>query len=1559
MLDTGAGGGSYISVDMWLRLKRRLGLSIDVSSAGALQAANPAASKVPPMRILGSVPVPVLLANDSRVRTVVVRVVQALPYAFILGADFFRTHFSTIDFRPGKGFKPTPSAPWVSFLGDVTRGALSNELHNARSNFASLTTLPQQPTDADISHRALSIRPAIPSHGDIAWEDTSSLEWDLRPVEQGVSVGGFTSVAVEAAPVGPMPQDRQLVMVVPKASFDLGTSVTVGIARAVMWWTPGMPVYCKLVNTSKVDAVLSGSPVVARLVALNVRDNTRFGSLFDTSPSTIDPPLPRADTLASEPSTDSDSEDTPPPKVDVKDANMGQLGALQKHQLVEVLSAFIEDGLFPIDPKRVPACIDGELELPLINEFCTPFAAKQRRFSPEERVMIQAEIKKLLDRGIIRRSMSPWAAQCLCVRKKDGTLRLCIDWRVLNKQLVSDSGGLGDMQTIFDGLKGKRYFSQLDLASGFHQLSISEKDRYKTAFRDAEGMLYEFTRAGFGLTVLPSAFTRTVKTALGYLKDVHSWLDDILIASETWEEHLATLSVVLKRLQDAGLSVNFAKCIFGAASMEFLGMVIDSSGIYPAPSKLEAIARMPRPQTVEELRTFLGMTGYLRQFVRGYSLISAPLTDLLRNKDFASKRARKLPIPWGDAEQSAFDTLRDELASPTVLAFPDPNNEFELHTDASAVGAGAVLMQKVGDSLRVVAFASHRFSRTDARRGPTERECMAVLWAVQHYRPYLLGRRFKLVTDCSALTWLFRSRDLCPKLHRWALRLAEHDMVLEWRAGTQHVLPDALSRLPHNPSPGADISDAFPDDATSAQPQQFVGPRGPQLDGVLLADLEAELAPTVPVVASLRSIPIDPTCFPFAACDSVPELPPRRSGRRRTPSVRLLPFKTFPPPVPFVDPRLSQVSQPTPVDAVLPKPPVESLRHENWGDACEVLSAGGGVPCTRTLDQAARTSIPIDRAVGILTEPKALRAQQRDDDFLGQVWKRLEQSKGAGNLSERKEDYQLDERGIIRYTDTRGKDLIAVPRLMVADVLALVHGLHGHAGVGATLALVRDHFHWPTVVKDTRQYVLSCGCRNRKRPTSRKAAMMPGRRAEPWDELEIDLLTLDVKSDSDNKYVLLVVDKASGFPFGFPLPSKQAVGVARILVELCLTFGVPRMIRCDGGSEFRADVVTHLCKWLKADIAFGPTDHPRGQGSVERLGGWLQELLAILCKSWPNRWDEYVSPALWIKRTLPDLSLPANMTPFELLFGRPPRTSVDSLVPKTDVTDADGGLDNFVERRKQNLLEVRLALEKRHDLRVSARLRANQSIERSSVGVVVSKGDLVLVRETSATRHRDSRGRKLQHDVYTGPWEVKEVPITGISVNVEMQGRKRRKRLVATSDVKRFYLRPPEIRHPLADEFAQFAWGRDFKAITGALEADELVTLVDCRRVKEASNRTRWQYKARSHAGVESGWMTEDAILKTFTPLQLDGFIALWHLYHPHDSPADSTPSTPRTAKSLSRKDALSLYPIGTQVKKDFGSGLILTGQVFDVRGRYWRVRYADNNWEELTRTELKRLLPN
>ena len=320
---------------------------------------------------------------------------------------------------------------------------------------------------------------------------------------------------------------------------------------------------------------------------------------------------------------------------------------------------------------------------------------------------------------------------------------------------------------------------------------------------------------------------------------------------------------------------------------------------------------MPRPTNIEELRAFLGLTGYLRQFVENYSIIAAPLTNILRNKEFATKRARKLPIPWTLEQEGAFASLKKSLASPTVLAFPNWNQPFTLHTDARSIGAGALLTQNHGSKKVVIAYASHRFSRTDSRRGPTERECMTVLWGVGHYRQFLAGRRFNLITDCSALTWLFRSRNLSPTLHRWALRLAEYYIVLRWRAGTENLMPDALSRLPLNTdTEPTDIDDSFPDDPSSSAPNHNVGPRGPTLYNIALADTPPDerghnYTPLAALFSHPRPTPlvkmpardhkqhsINPNMFPFAACAILDPGAPttlRRSQRRCTPSVRLRP----------------------------------------------------------------------------------------------------------------------------------------------------------------------------------------------------------------------------------------------------------------------------------------------------------------------------------------------------------------------------------------------------------------------------------------------------------------------------------------------------------------------------------------------------------------------------------------------------------------------------------------------------------------------------------------------
>ena len=534
-----------------------------------------------------------------------------------------------------------------------------------------------------------------------------------------------------------------------------------------------------------------------------------------------------------------------------------------------------------------------------------------------------------------------------------------------------------------------------------------------------------------------------------------------------------------------------------------------------------------------------------------------------------------------------------------------------------------------------------------------------------------------------------------------------------------------------------------------------------------------------------------------------------------------------------------------------------------------------------------------------------------------------------------------------------GKKVPVVPQCMVPDVIALVHLFHGDAGVGATMHFVKRYFFWPRTAGDVRQYVLSCSCRRLKRPTSRRVAMLPDRALEPWDELQMDILNIRRSLSIRQCVRLVVVDRASKFPFGFPLETKHAIGVATNCSTCSLTLGVPKCISCDGAIRVHAEVVKHVCRWMQApDIRFGPADHPRGQGAVERLGGWLQEMLSELCKLWPDRWDEYVSPALWMKRTLPDASLPSNMSPFELLFGRPPRTSLDTLVPLSGEAENTRGLDNFVEQRRQNMLEVRQVMERRNELRMEARAKANATILRPSAGVSADRGSLVLVRTPASLRHRDRRGMKLQHDVYTGPWTVVEVLEKGLSVQVEMRGLKQRSRRVSVADVKPFHVRPVHLRHSIADEFAQYAWGPDLKLPESSELLPTYQSLADCRQVVSQTGRLRWEFKGLSAGGVVSDWQDQSKMLQTFTPLQLDGFLALWHLYNPDAAVANPSPSP----NSLSRAEALRMFPLGLVVWKRFPGGTRLKGQVYDFKAPYWRVRYSEGIWEELTRTELQKL---
>ena len=329
------------------------------------------------------------------------------------------------------------------------------------------------------------------------------------------------------------------------------------------------------------------------------------------------------------------------------------------------------------------------------------------------------------------------------------------------------------------------------------------------------------------------------------------WLDDTLLHSASLADHFVLIEEMFDLLHQAGYSVHFQKSMFCMAEVEFFGAKVGRTGIRPAPSKIQAVRELEMPSTVGEVRASLGLAGYLRGFEPDFSSLTAPIADLLRDKAFSSKRARKLRVPWGVAQTEAFQAVISALITHPVLAVPDWNLSFALHTDASELAAGVVLTQEVENREAPLGYASHRFTRAEERLSPTDREVLGVLYGIEQFHTYLQHRRFTLVTDCAALTWLFTSQHLSSKMHRWSMRLMQFDINLKWRTGEDHTAPGALSRLRRKGSSEPPVDTAFPDDTTRAVDNQ--GPAGPMLDGVPLQIL----APTADAANTAES-PLDP-----------------------------------------------------------------------------------------------------------------------------------------------------------------------------------------------------------------------------------------------------------------------------------------------------------------------------------------------------------------------------------------------------------------------------------------------------------------------------------------------------------------------------------------------------------------------------------------------------------------------------------------------------------------------------------------------------------------------------
>jgi hypothetical protein len=415
-----------------------------------------------------------------------------------------------------------------------------------------------------------------------------------------------------------------------------------------------------------------------------------------------------------------------------------------------------------------------------------PIKQPARRLGPEKDKEVERQVTELQERGIIEPGNGAWSSPVVLVRKKDGSFRFCVDYRKLNAVTSGDAYPLPRIDESLDALAGSSYFSTLDLLSGYWQIPLDSDASEKAAFVTRSG-LWKWKVMSFGLCSAPATFERLMETVLRGLqwKSLLLYLDDVIVFSSDIESHITRLKEVFQRLRAANLKLKPAKCELFQRQVKYLGHIVSQQGVSTDPEKVSAVKDWPTPGCVTQLRKFLGTVGYYRRFCPQLATVAKPLNDLT---------AKGVTFNWTAECQAAFEELKDLLVSAPILGYPDPELEYILDTDASLVAAGAVLSQVQDGVERPVAYFSRTFNKAERNYCVTRRELLAVVLAVQHFRPYLYGRQFLLRTDHASLLWLRRRKEPEGQIARWLEILSEFRFKLVHRPGVRHGNADGLSR---------------------------------------------------------------------------------------------------------------------------------------------------------------------------------------------------------------------------------------------------------------------------------------------------------------------------------------------------------------------------------------------------------------------------------------------------------------------------------------------------------------------------------------------------------------------------------------------------------------------------------------------------------------------------------------------------------------------------------------------------------------------------------------------
>ena len=831
-----------------------------------------------------------------------------------------------------------------------------------------------------------------------------------------------------------------------------------------------------------------------------------------------------------------------------------------------------------------------------------PINLKVRRFNMKDKPLLKEKVEEMLRSDVIEPSNSPWSARALIVQKKDGTARFCVDYRALNAATKTDPFPLPNINDTLNDLSGSTLFTTVDLQSGFWQVQMAPEDRDKTGFTCEEGH-FRYKKMPFGLKNAPSTFSRMMKIVLHDLLGpiCLAFIDDVIIHSKTFDQHLIDVVKVLKRLDESGLKIKGKKCVFASKSIEFLGHNVSAEGISPSTKKVEAIVDMHPPKNLNEVMTVIGLFSYYRRFVENFGVIATPLYDLVNTMGGSKKTRSEKPVNLDEHPDclNAFETLKKALTSKPVLTFPTLGRAFRIYCDASSVGMGSILTQidDNGDE-KVIEYASKKFTETERRYSTTERECYAVVWSLRHFRHIIAYDEIIVYTDHSALTAFANAKKETEskpitgvRFPRWMHEVDTYRVTLTYLPGKDMSHADALSRPPFIHS-----VQELEHDEDSIDPSDF--------DSFQETEDESDLL--------------------LQGDDDLDDVDPEA--------------------VAHGDVVVSRISRQNIIEAQGNEQFSKILIRYFLNRKARAL---GERPHYPPFSERAKALIPRDVSKWAIVDedngtdmPMLVHTNQKTSKWLEE---RMEVERPEHESTDRYKPSQLNRSNIQIY----------IPKNMRKDILDEVHAspYGGHLGREKIYSILQGRVYWPGMSTDVADFTRDCiVCRRSKHARANVAPMRNIYASLPFYRVGLDIMGPYPKTEQNNRYMFIYTCYFSKYPVVYCTENQTQKTLLRTYMKFCMDYGTPCLLQMDQGSQMKGKFLELAAKAMGTTLHFSTAYHSISLGGPERYNKTLGTMLR--CFITPERqhdWDQYVDALVMAFRNA--VHNTTGQTPQFMVFG--------------------------------------------------------------------------------------------------------------------------------------------------------------------------------------------------------------------------------------------------------------------------------------------------------------------